>query len=164
MILLLHYNCLVLTQCLFSSGNWYDISNIGTMWHWALVWCTPSLSIGLLFGGVLLCCWVLLCVHFTNSYYFLDSVLFNQSMMMVATIIGTFVHVHGYSFWPTHLDFLKEGYFGSATTHLPGCLCPWTFSFNMGLLYAMFRFYTRPFYREVPGFATDCLWGVGYVD
>ena len=43
------------------------------------------------------------------------------------------LYVHCYSFWPTHLGFLKLGSVGSATIHLPECFCPWTFSLNIGL-------------------------------
>ena len=38
-----------------------------------------------------------------------------------------------YSFWPTYLGFLKLVNVGSATTYLPGCVCTWTFSLNIGL-------------------------------
>ena len=36
----------------------YHNMDIGTMWHWALVSCTPSQSIGLLFECVLFWCWL----------------------------------------------------------------------------------------------------------
>ena len=45
----------------------------------------------------------------------------------------------------------------SAPGHSPSIL-DWTCSF--GLLYGMFTFPTRIFYRGVPGFATDCPCGV----
>ena len=56
---------------------------------------------------------------------------------------------------------------GSVNVQLSGCFRPWIFSLNIGLnmfhfglLYVMFTFPTRLFYRGVPGFATDCPCGV----
>ena len=72
-------------------------------------------------------------------------------------------NVHGYSFWTTHLGFLKLGSLGFVTTHLSRCLWPSTFSLNMELdvifklLFAMFRFSSRIFYRGAPGLTTGCL-------
>ena len=45
---------------------------------------------------------------------------------MVVTIIG--VVCPFYLFWTQYLGFLKLGSSGSATSHLPGCFCPWPFS------------------------------------
>ena len=66
------------------------------------------------------------------------------------------------------LGFLYISNSSSANAQLPGCFCNWTFSLNIGLnmfpldwlLYVMFTFPTRIFYRGVPGFATDCPYGV----
>ena len=133
--------------------------DIGTMWHCSLATCIPPQSTGLFFGCPLFCYFVSLCISFTNR------LLSHYSTMMFATIIGIFVH--GYLFWPTHLGFLKLVSFGSATTHLPGCVCTWTFSdwildwtclFRI-LLYHVW-FFTRVFYRRGQGFATDCPCGV----
>ena len=40
----------------------------------------------------------------------------------------------------------------------------WIEHITFGLLYAMFRFSTMIFYREVPGFATDWPCGYGVAD
>ena len=51
--------------------------------------------------------------------------------MMVGSIIGILCPF--YSLWVTHLGFLELGSSGSATTHLPVCSSPWTFSLSIGL-------------------------------
>ena len=38
------------------------------------------------------------------------------------------VYVQGRTLWTIDLGFLKLGNFGSATAHLLGYFCPWTFS------------------------------------
>ena len=106
--------------------------DISTMWHCALVSCTPPQSIGLVFGCAPFWCWVSLCVTFTSPLigcYFI---------MMVTTVMYVFLYSYGillplYAFWTTILCFLKLCSLGSATTHLPGYFCPWTFSLNIGL-------------------------------
>ena len=47
-------------------------------------------------------------------------------ILLVATITGILWPF--YSFWTTHLGFPCSG---SATTHIPWCFCPWTFSLNI---------------------------------
>ena len=125
----------------YPQGIWLSllILDIGTVRHCALVSCILSQSIGLFWVCAVLVLSVISC-SFTNSLiacYFI---------IMVATIIGIFVH--WYSLWPAHLGCLKLGCFCSATTHLLGCFCSWNFSLNIGL---------NIFYR---GCATDCPYGV----
>ena len=60
----------------------YHNIDIGTMWHWALVSCTPSQSIGLVLGCAFFWCSVSSCVPLNNS-----SIEF-YSIMIVVTIIG----------------------------------------------------------------------------
>ena len=63
----------------------------GTVWHCALVSCTPSQSIGLFFLCALFWCWVSLCAPFTIfsiEFYFIM-----VFIMIVATIIGIFMAI-----------------------------------------------------------------------
>ena len=86
-------------------------------------WLHQSQSIGLVVGCMVFLCWVPLCVPFIGSLivcYFI---------MIVATIIWIFMSLLFIS--TIYLGFLKLGRFGSATTNLPGCFCPWTISFNI---------------------------------
>ena len=84
--------------------------------------------------------------------------------MIVVTITGIFMAINYLLIYT--LGFLYISNSGSADAQLPGCFCPWTFSLNiglnmfLGLLYVMFTYPTRIFYRGVPGFATDCPCGV----
>ena len=122
------YHFLIGFKCIFqlyisvSSILWYGYRyhmDIHTMWHCALVSCTPSPSIGLVFGCALSWCSVSLCVPFINSlveWHFI---------IMVAIIIGIFMGILN-----STVGFLWLGSFGS--THLHGCFCPWTFSLNSG--------------------------------
>ena len=88
------------------------------------------------------------------------SCLFLESyfIIMVATIIGIFKSC---LFILTDKFRLSENNSGSASPHLPGCFCPWTFSLNIGTYYTyrhlnvMVRFSTRLFYRGVPALTTD---------
>ena len=93
------------------------------MYH--VTWCIgqlcPSQPIGLFGVCALFCCWVSLCIPLLISWY---SAISSRWLGFLCPF---------YSFWPTHLGFLKLGSSGSATTHLPGCFCPWTFSLNIGL-------------------------------
>ena len=93
-----YFNCIV-------QDSLYHNMDIGTVWHCALVSCIPSQPVMLVFGCVLIWCWVSVCVRFTNSYF----------IMMVATIIGILCPF--YSFWTTYLSFPKLGSSGSPSTH-----------------------------------------------
>ena len=110
--------------CIYDSL--YYLMDIGTMWHYAFVSCTPTQSIGLFWGCALLWCWMPLCPSFTNSAITCYSI-----MIVAINICNSYVYC--YSFWPTYLGFLKLGSFRSATTHLPGCFCPLTLFLNIGL-------------------------------
>ena len=68
-------------------------------------------------------------------------------------------------FLTTLLGFLYLSSSGSANAQLPGCFRPWTFSFNIGLNMLtsdsfMSCKHSLLGYREVPGFAADCPYGV----
>ena len=72
---------------LYSLNSLYHNTDIGTMWHWAWVSCTPSQSIGLFFGCALFWGWVSLYVPLTNSlveFYFI---------LRFMTIIGIFIAI-----------------------------------------------------------------------
>ena len=45
------------------------------------------------------------------------------------------------SFWPTYLGYLKLSSSGSATTHFPGCFCPWTGCFEYWIVHVTFGFH-----------------------
>ena len=76
------------------------------------------------------CAVLVLSVIMCSFYYFLDRVLFISSwrLRLLLGFLWPF-----YSFWTTHMKFLWLGNSGSATTHLPGCICLWTSSLNIGL-------------------------------
>ena len=105
-----------------------------------------------------------------SCHYFLDRILFHRDfhhfIMIVVTITGIFMAINYLLIYT--IGFLYISKSGSANAPLPGCFCPWTFSLNIGLsmfpldscIYVMFTFPTRIFYRGVPGFATECPWGV----
>ena len=122
----------------------------------------PSQSIGLVFGCALFWCWVSLGAPVTISligFYFI--MIF---IMIVVTIIGIFMAINYFLNYTFGFLYLSSS--GSANAQLPGCFRRWTFSLNIGLnilhglLYVMFTFPTRIFYRGVSGFATDCPCGV----
>ena len=96
--------------------------------------------------------------HFTNS------VIKFYLTMIIVTIIGIFIAI------PCILNYMTfcTKLFDSANGHLPRCFRSWTFLLNIGLnmihsgsfVSVLFRFSTNIFYREVPGFATNCPCGV----
>ena len=142
------FNCIV-------QNSLYHNMDICTFWHYALVSCNTSQSIGLVFGCALFWRWVSLCVPCTYS------LIEGYFIVTIATIIGIF-HVL-WIYWPTHLCFVKLGRSGSATITSLAVSAPGHFlwmldwaCYTFGLLCVMFRFFTRIFYRGVPGFATDC--------
>ena len=71
-----HFNCIV-------QDFLYHNMDISTMWHCALVNCTPSQFIGQVFGCALGGYWV------CSFYYFLDRIF----IMIVVTIIGIFMAI-----------------------------------------------------------------------
>ena len=126
------------------------------MWHCALVSCTSSESAGLFSGCALFWCWASLCVPFTNSmteFYFI---------MMVVIIIGNFMAIlliYNYTFWLSVTKksrFCKCGPAWIVTSQDIRFEC-WIEYVTFGLLYSMFRFFTKIFYKGIPGFAADFL-------
>ena len=128
---------------------------VGTMWHCALVSCTPSQCLGLIFGWVLFWCLVSLCVPFINSLiecYFI---------MMVATIIGTFMAILSILIYTVGLFVTRQFWF---CRYAPSWMFPsldilfeyWIEHVTFGLLYVMLGFPTRIFYKGVLGFTKDC--------
>ena len=101
---------------------WTLLSGI---WHCVLVSCIPSQSIGLFLGCGLFWCWVSLCVRLLIPWY---SSISSWWLRLSLEFFWPF-----YQFWTTHFDFLWPGTSGSATTHLLGFFCPWTFSLLIGL-------------------------------
>ena len=86
--------------------------------------------------------------------------------LLFSSLSGLFDH-HNYDYYwdiplmsvaihcTTALDFLIVCNFGSAIPHLPGCFCPWTFFWNMGLktlpsdlFMSRFVFSIRIFYKS----------------
>ena len=122
--------------------------DIGTIWHCALVSCTPSQSMWLVLGYV----GGLFTVILIECYFIMIFI------MIVGNIIGIF---YGHSL----LFELSSS--GSANAQLPGCFRPWTFFLNIGLnmlpsgsFMSGLHSLLGMFYRGVPGFATDCPCGV----
>ena len=140
-----YFNCIV-------QDSLYHNMDIGTIWHRALVICTPSQSIGLFWGvhcsGAPVT--ALLCAPFTISlieFYFI--MIF---IRIGVTIIGIFMAIFFilnnmfrlFVFWMVApLDILL-GTFG-----LPG---------SGSFMSCLHSLPYRIFYRGVPGFATDCPW------
>ena len=73
-------------KCIVQDNLCYNMY-AGTMWHCALVSCTPSLSMGLFFGCTLFRCWVQLCVPFTNSLFRPDGCHFYWDFMDIPLIL-----------------------------------------------------------------------------
>ena len=121
------------------------------MWHYALVSCTPSQSIGLL-GGTLFWCWVSLCVIF---YQYLYMVLFHHNgdyywtfMFIMFTLDYTFRLSDTRLFWFCNYE--------PPWVILLHSLEYWIEYVTFRPLYVMRRFSNGILYRGVPGFATDC--------
>ena len=162
---MISYCCCFLSgfKCAFSCMVQYSLYhniNKGTTWHCTLVSSTPPQSIGVIFGCALFWCWVSLGAPVTISlieFYFI--MIF---IMIALTIIGIFLATN-YSLNCT-LDFLYLSSSGSAYAQLPGCFRSWTLPWILDgtcyLLYVMFAFPTRIYYRGVPGLATDCPYSV----
>ena len=152
----MYFNCIVQDPS-------YHNMDIGTMWHCSLVSCTPSQSIGRFFGCALFClfcCWVSPCAPFTISlieFYFI--VIFIIIVLTVIEIFMAILLILNYTFRLSAYAFSK-----CATP----CMFPsrdnlleyWIGHVIFGLLYAMFTFSTRKFYRGVAGFVADCPCGV----
>ena len=106
-------------------GFLYRNMDIGTMWHWALVSCTPSHVYRTVLGGVLFWCCVSLCAPSTISlleFYFI--MIF---IMIVVTIIEIFMailFILNYTFW---LSVTKYFWFCKRATPC-GWFRPWTVS------------------------------------
>ena len=132
------------------------------MWHCALVSCISSQNMGLFFGIALFWSCVIMC----SFYYFIDRVLCHHGF-----------HHHScnchWDFWAI-LFILSYTFRLSVTKLFWFCKCatPWMFPpldirheywidhATFSLLYFMLTFPTRIFFRGVPGFGSDCPWGV----
>ena len=91
------------------------------MWHCPLVICTPLQSIGLVVVRALFWCWVSLCDPFTISSWWFATII-----GIVMAILLILIYIFG-------LSVTNSGNSGSTDTHLPGCFCACTFSWNIGL-------------------------------
>ena len=131
---------------------------IGTMWHCALVSCTPSPSIGLAFGCAIFGVGVIWCYF----YLFLGKVIFHH---VVASVFGIFMArllISNYTFrFSVNMLFLFS-YYAPPWVFLPLDILfdYWIKYVTPGLICAMFRFSTRIFYRWIQGFATGCPCGI----
>ena len=115
-----YFNCIV-------QDSLYSNMDIGTMWHCALISCTPSQSIGL-FLCALLWCWVSLCAPFTISlieFYFI--MIF---IMIVVTIIGILWPFFSFLNYMFRLSGTKFWFCKSA---VPWMFPTWIFSLNIEL-------------------------------
>ena len=144
-----HFYCIV-QHSLYH--NW----DIGTMWHCALVSCIHhSLYIGLVLGCAISqveCHYVLLSLFPWSNFILIF-------IMILVTILN----------YNLRLTVTKWFWFWK-------CASPWMIPpldilneylieyVTFGLLYVMFIFPTKIFYREFQGFATDCPCGVGAAD
>ena len=116
--------------------------------------------------GFVVCVVLVLNVIRCSTYYYLDRILFHHD-----------IHHDSYDYhWdfcghpllielPFRLSVTKRFWFCKCTT--PWMFLPldilleyWIEHVAFGLVYVMFTFPTRIFYRGVPGFATDCPCGV----
>ena len=112
----------VYINCVVQDFLYFNV-DIVTMWHCALVRCTQSQSIELVFGGALFWCWLLLYFSFTNysiECYFI---------MMVATTIGIFMSILFILTYTLKLSDTRQ----FCNYALPGCFSPWTFSMYIWL-------------------------------
>ena len=117
--------------------------------------------------GFWVCVVLVLNVIRCSCHYFLDIILFHHDFHHDSCDYHWDFMAINYLLIYT-LGFLYISSSGSANAQLPGCFRPWTFSFleywiehvSFGLLYVMFTFPTRIFYRGVPGFAIDCPCGI----
>ena len=132
------------------------------MWHCTLISSTPLQSIALYFWCVILVLSVIRCF----CYYFLDRIIFHYD----------FHHDSCDYYWDCYgHSLLFELHFRLSATKLFWfwkCTTPWAFlpldilpeycieHVTFGLLYVMFTFPTRIFYRGVTGFVTGCPCGV----
>ena len=122
---------------LYSNFRIYNNLDIDSMYHCALISCTQSQSIGLVFGCALLWYWVSWCIPFTNS----------SIEFYLITIIVPIIEIWGPFFFIVVVLVLQK------RTSLS--ILDWTC-----YLYVRFRFSAGVFYRGVPGFATDRPYGV----
>ena len=132
----------------------YPNVDISTMWHCALVSCTPSQFIGLLFRCALFWCWVSLCVLYS------DSMIELYFIMIVVTVVGILWPF--FLFCPVTWSFVDKR--SGLTMYFWFCKCapPWVFPpldipfeywielVAVGLFSVVFRFSTTIFYRGVP--------------
>ena len=91
---------------------------IGTIWHCALVSCTPSLSIRLFFGCALFPCWLSLCAPFTISlieFYFI--MIFTMTVVTVTRIFMSILFIFKDIFRLSVIKYLR----------LCQCTTPWMF-------------------------------------
>ena len=137
----------------------YHYIDIGTIRRCALVGSTPSQSIGMFFGCALFWCWVSLCASLTISL--IEFYLVMIFIMRFVTTIGIFITILFILGCTFRLSLTKKFWFCKCTTPwmfptLDILLEYWIEHVTFGLLFVMFKFPIRIFYRGGPGFATDC--------
>ena len=82
--------------------SWCHNMNIGTIWHWASVSCTPSQSIGLVLWVYVV---LVLNVSMCSFYYFCDKALFHLDFHH-GSIDYNWDFMAIFSFWTTRSGFL----------------------------------------------------------
>ena len=143
-------------MCPWRRIRWYDnvilsflVSNIyfncivqdydmGTIWHCALVSCTPSQSISPLFWGGGGVCFVVVVLGDLFVCMFVCCLFVCFVCLFVCFCLFFWgdcsgVECHYVFLLLIYLSFLWLCSSGSATTHIPGCICPWTFYLKIGL-------------------------------
>ena len=119
--------CFLVSNVYFNyivQNSLYHNMDKGTMWHCALVSCTPSQSVRLFFVCVVLVLSVIMC----SFYLFLDRVLFHHDS---CDYHWDFYGHHFHS--ELHFRLSKASSSGTANAHLPGYFRPWTLPLNIGL-------------------------------
>ena len=147
-----HFNCI-------AQHTLYHNIGIGTMWHFALVSSTVSQSIGLFLGvrcsGVE---WhyVLLLLH---VFPWLNSISSWFSSWQLWLLLDFFYHS---LLFELHFKLYVTKWFWCCKCATPWIFPPldilleyWIEHVTFGLLYVIFTFHTKIFYRGVPGFANE---------
>ena len=134
------YVCILYTSSVI--GLIYTYTKSVAQYWWS---CTPSQSIGLVFGGARVLCWMPLSVFFGLPFV--------SWSMIFSLILGCLWPLNFCNISPPRgvlpLDFLSEYRIQRGA---------------IGSLYVTSSSSTWVFCRGVSGFATDCPWAVGVMD
>ena len=145
-------------SCIVQYSLYFDM-DIGTMSHSTLVSSIPITVYRTVFW---VCAVLVLSVIMCSYYCFLDIILFHHDFHHDSCDYHWDFYGHSLLFeLHFRLSLPNQFWFCKCTTpwmFLPlGILLEyWIAHVSFGLLYVVFTFPTRIFYRVVPGFATDC--------